>query len=206
MDIYELIERKQEAENRIDLFINSLLTKPNISGDDIETIKFLYHDGYIQFRYIKEALGFSHHKTLDLLKKDAESICEGCGEIFIYKRNKTTQAPRLCDGCEVSQQKITEKEDSEYSKRWDMENEIRQANYKIRRKELDDMTYKEYLQTPEWKEIRTRAYRRAGFTCALCNNGGQLNCHHRNYTRRGHERPNDLIVLCEDCHQRHHGH
>jgi hypothetical protein len=28
--------------------------------------------------------------------------------------------------------------------------------------------------------------------------------HHRSYDRKGFEAPQDLIVLCDDCHLRHH--
>ena len=63
------------------------------------------------------------------------------------------------------------------------------------------MPYAEYLQTPEWFAKRTAALRRAGYRCQLCNRTGRLEVHHRTYERRGNEAPEDLIVLCEGCHE-----
>lgn len=64
------------------------------------------------------------------------------------------------------------------------------------------MPYQEYLQTPEWKTRREQALLRAGHRCQVCNsNNTTLNTHHRTYIRRGNELPEDLIVLCQSCHQ-----
>lgn len=68
--------------------------------------------------------------------------------------------------------------------------------------ELRSMPYSEYLQTPEWQETRRRAMKRAGFRCQVCNAYGvRLNVHHRTYERRGCEENQDLITLCEGCHE-----
>jgi hypothetical protein len=66
---------------------------------------------------------------------------------------------------------------------------------------LRSLPYDEYLQTPHWKEGRTKALNRARWRCQLCNRRENLNVHHRTYERRGHESPGDLIVLCRDCHK-----
>jgi 5-methylcytosine-specific restriction endonuclease McrA len=65
--------------------------------------------------------------------------------------------------------------------------------------------YETYLRSPEWKEKSHAAKERAGWRCALDFNGKDLDVHHRTYARLGHEDPDDLIVLCHRCHQRHHG-
>jgi len=67
------------------------------------------------------------------------------------------------------------------------------------------MPWRVYLTTPHWRTVRADALRRAGERCALCNSGVTLQVHHRDYTRRGAERPADVIVLCDDCRSRHHG-
>ena len=64
--------------------------------------------------------------------------------------------------------------------------------------------YDEYLGTIEWEHKRQAALARAGHRCRLCNAAGALEVHHRTYDRRGHEDPDDLIVLCNRCHGRHH--
>jgi hypothetical protein len=72
--------------------------------------------------------------------------------------------------------------------------------------ELNKMTYAEYLSTPEWRARRTAALAWAGYRCQLCNqNGEKLHVHHRVYTRRGEERPEDLVVLCGAHHAQFHG-
>ena len=71
--------------------------------------------------------------------------------------------------------------------------------------ELKDMPYKDYLATPEWRGVRSGALGRANHKCELCNASGvELHVHHKTYERRGEELPEDLIVLCKDCHAKHH--
>jgi hypothetical protein len=71
--------------------------------------------------------------------------------------------------------------------------------------ELRSMPHSEYLKTPEWEEIRKAALARSGYACQLCNASKvQLDAHHRVYERIGCERDSDVIVLCNDCHRRHH--
>ena len=68
--------------------------------------------------------------------------------------------------------------------------------------------YKEYINSPEWKETSRRAKERAGYRCQLCNRKGDdttLHTHHRTYVRLGIEFDEDLIVLCNSCHKKHHG-
>jgi len=84
------------------------------------------------------------------------------------------------------------------------EAEKEQEKRQHRLQELRTMPYSEYLQTPEWKETRKKALKRAGFKCQLCNSAESLNVHHRTYERRGEEAYQDLIVLCKTCHSKHH--
>lgn len=68
------------------------------------------------------------------------------------------------------------------------------------------MTYAEYLSTSYWLLFAREARARAGYHCQLCDRDDlPLEVHHRRYDRLGDERPDDVIVLCEDCHRRHHG-
>ncbi len=71
--------------------------------------------------------------------------------------------------------------------------------------ELRTMPYREYLRTPEWRRARAAALVRAGFCCALDPaHVENLEVHHRTYERLGAEHADDLLVLCQDCHQLHH--
>lgn len=63
--------------------------------------------------------------------------------------------------------------------------------------------YAAYLESDGWKHRANQAKARAGYRCQLCNrtsNQVTLNTHHRTYENLGHERADDLTVLCEDCH------
>lgn len=69
---------------------------------------------------------------------------------------------------------------------------------------LSDMAYSEYLSTEHWKDVRDRALKRAKNRCQLCNGADGLQVHHRTYENIGHEHQEDVIVLCRECHKRHH--
>jgi len=64
--------------------------------------------------------------------------------------------------------------------------------------------YRGYVQTAIWRKKRDRALRAARYRCQVCNrqkSRGILHTHHRTYARLGHERPGDLTVLCQTCHE-----
>ena len=71
--------------------------------------------------------------------------------------------------------------------------------------ELCALSYREYLRTWHWKQMRDRALEFARRRCQVCYSPRRLNVHHRTHERRGHELPSDLIVLCEGCHGLFHG-
>ena len=68
------------------------------------------------------------------------------------------------------------------------------------------MEYKDFLQSPYWKDISEYKKKTAGNRCQLCNKREVLNTHHRTYSIHGYEILNldDLIVLCEQCHTKFH--
>jgi hypothetical protein len=66
------------------------------------------------------------------------------------------------------------------------------------------MPYKEYLRTDHWKKTRKNALHRANYKCQLCSSKEDLNVHHNTYENRGQEKDEDLIVLCQKCHAKHH--
>lgn len=75
---------------------------------------------------------------------------------------------------------------------------------KLYEKELNNMPYDEYLQTSHWHYERLGALNRAKHRCQLCNSTKHLDVHHRTYKNRGHEKPEDLTVLCRKCHEHFH--
>jgi 5-methylcytosine-specific restriction endonuclease McrA len=66
------------------------------------------------------------------------------------------------------------------------------------------LPYWAYLRTSHWFRVKTLALARAGHQCALCPSTTRLDVHHKSYARRGFEQPEDVVVLCRDCHARRH--
>lgn len=65
------------------------------------------------------------------------------------------------------------------------------------------MNYEEYLATPEWQQIRDfmlEAYPH----CQVCSKSEGLQVHHNWYSARGDETPRNLLILCDECHERIH--
>jgi 5-methylcytosine-specific restriction endonuclease McrA len=71
--------------------------------------------------------------------------------------------------------------------------------------ELRHMPYREYLRSTAWSDTREVMLLEAENRCQLCDSDRRLQVHHRTYERRGAELLSDLIVLCRECHARHHG-
>ena len=66
-------------------------------------------------------------------------------------------------------------------------------------------TYREYLNSEQWRTRRARAISKANGRCQICASCDTLQVHHNNYDRLGHEVDSDLVVLCEHHHRMVHG-
>lgn len=63
--------------------------------------------------------------------------------------------------------------------------------------------YRDYMRSDKWARKSKECLARYGYRCAVCNASAKnvvLHAHHRTYQRLGHERPDDLVALCETCH------
>lgn len=63
--------------------------------------------------------------------------------------------------------------------------------------------YYTYIQSDSWRQKANQAKQHAGYRCQICNRPAaevQLDAHHRTYERLGDEAPEDITVLCRDCH------
>ena len=69
---------------------------------------------------------------------------------------------------------------------------------------LKNMPYADYLKTSHWNRTRKKALQRSGYKCQLCSQKGRMSVHHNNYSNRGEEKDNDLVVLCDHCHAKFH--
>ncbi len=61
--------------------------------------------------------------------------------------------------------------------------------------------YEQYLQSPQWKRIRTDRMDMDGGSCQVCGSKENLAVHHITYARKEHEELDDLITLCSECHE-----
>lgn len=91
-----------------------------------------------------------------------------------------------------------------YDPKWDRVMGIVDALLSSRLMWLHSMPYDAYLRTDHWLECRERILERAEHRCELCFSPNNLEVHHKTYVRRGCERDNDLIALCDRCHERFH--
>ena len=66
--------------------------------------------------------------------------------------------------------------------------------------------YQEYIQSDKWKFKRDLVLLFWQHRCSMCGRGVNLHVHHRTYKRLGNEQLNDLVVLCDRCHEIHQFH
>ena len=66
----------------------------------------------------------------------------------------------------------------------------------------NNTTYKKYLDSPAWKMKRDKVIQRDGGLCVCGAQATQV--HHKNYDNIGKEPLEELVALCEDCHNRVH--
>lgn len=159
-----------------------------------ECLTFLYWETDAHVADIAEAFRMPPDYVSECADpQEIEARCQRCKQIKqTYRETRSdSKNPRrfTCDECK----------NSHYA-----ENERARLQQERRQDELATMPYREYLQTPEWKARRAEHLRSAKYKCQLCNRGGQLHVHHRTYENRGNERWSDLLVLCADCHAKHH--
>ncbi|MCK4654767.1 MAG: HNH endonuclease [Candidatus Cloacimonetes bacterium] len=72
-------------------------------------------------------------------------------------------------------------------------------------KSIPENTYKQYLSSDQWKNIREMAIKRADSKCELC--GAPFHdVHHIKYPARlKYDNISNLLVVCEKCHRKLHG-
>ena len=58
-----------------------------------------------------------------------------------------------------------------------------------------------YVQSPAWRDKRRQVLERDCYICQVCGAGGAWHMCHQTYERVGHEALDDLIAVCQACHQ-----
>lgn len=70
--------------------------------------------------------------------------------------------------------------------------------------------YLDYLDSKKWKDFRDSIKAERGNKCEICHfPGGKgviLDGHHLTYVRLFNELPEDIQIVCRDCHKKIHGH
>jgi hypothetical protein len=61
--------------------------------------------------------------------------------------------------------------------------------------------YSDYLASHHWQEVRARIRLRAAGSCEVCSCSAALQVHHLTYATLGQEGDNDLLAVCETCHE-----
>jgi len=61
--------------------------------------------------------------------------------------------------------------------------------------------YQSYIASAEWKAKRESRLQFDGYECQTCESKDNLEVHHRHYRNLGKEEMDDLITLCNECHE-----
>ena len=65
--------------------------------------------------------------------------------------------------------------------------------------------YNDYLKSEEWKQLRELAFKKYGKICSNCSTFEGIFCvHHLRYRNLHDVTLEDLMILCEDCHNEFH--
>ncbi len=77
----------------------------------------------------------------------------------------------------------------------------RKKDKPVKAKTNRSFEYEEYLASPEWKLFRHNIIMARGKQCQSClATGCRIDLHHKHYKNFKNERPEDVILLCADCH------
>ncbi len=194
-DIAQMTDGIEQLRNRLRDIPSKIASELPSETERMEAARYLY---WTQPRLsakaiAKDLLGTNEYE----LRRTVGSItadfpCNRCGRsVPVTSRTELRRGRPTCEDCSTALQQKSREE-------W----EVRNRQVSVRLHELRTMSYREYLQSPEWKERRARHLKSAGFRCQICNAADTLlDVHHRTYERRGDEYFKDLIALCRDCHE-----
>jgi 5-methylcytosine-specific restriction endonuclease McrA len=64
--------------------------------------------------------------------------------------------------------------------------------------------YTKHINSERWERRRLRAIDEVGGACQMCGSTDRIQVHHLNYDNLGNEKPEDLLVVCRQCHRKVH--
>lgn len=160
----------------------------------------------------------SKTKTIDAIRGKYESICSDCYREELIAWSKREQETERKTYEEIVQESTNEFIEKYLTVSDEFDDRISKEDYKslndiAKNSDIDKvvgiikaMDYKDFLKTKYWKMSSYIKKKKAGNRCELCNGKKNLEVHHRTYENHGYELFNqdDLICLCNDCHQKFH--
>ena len=70
--------------------------------------------------------------------------------------------------------------------------------------DIDFVEYKKYIRTKKWKTLASLVKEKAGNKCVFCGSEKKLVANHHNYINLYNETEDDLICVCNICHNKIH--
>lgn len=119
------------------------------------------------------------------------NICTSCGELSevrVYPKDVRV----FCPKCNITLFVIG-------SNKYKSLLGTKKENKKIPLETLKTMDYEKYLNTGHWQRVRRNYFKKYPKICFCCGLPAYV-LHHKEYKNRGEENDEDLIPLCEDCH------
>jgi hypothetical protein len=193
---------KEQAAAIISGHMYPRVSERGINPRKLASVLYWLADSYLSAAEILSPLGYLPNAPAKKIVYPLTVAYCNCGAPLTVETRSDLQSFRtnarrgrlygraFCDDCKKRQSEQGSKQRAE-----------EEAQYRERLRDLKTMPYRDYLQSDEWKTTRRRALKRAQFRCQVCNKGESLNVHHRTYERRGEERNDDLLVLCQPCHE-----
>ena len=127
---------------------------------------------------------------------DKKAICPAClNEVRIFQETGDLEYDAAVSCCNECANLFEEHRDSPY-------NVIVYPNKYIH--ENRNLEYQDFLETDYWQAVRSWIVDRDQKTCRLCGDRvswKKYHVHHASYHHKGYEFENDLITLCEYCHE-----
>lgn len=138
-------------------------------------------------------------KAYQIQKKTRESLARERDRLIVSYREVESKIDHLLEQYKKNKRELRRFLDNR--KADNKEDRTTRSRYK---KRDSNHTYYRYIQSQGWREKAEEAKARAGNRCQVCNRSRaevQLDAHHRTYERLGNELPEDITVLCRECHQ-----
>ncbi len=170
----------------------------------------------IDRRWIAEALCMNVHDVCALVEGNPimSFNCLNCGvelqpEDRHHLSTMSNSVKAICEGAVVDKDHLSNLLCSmcveDRTQREEEQRRLDQARLQALLAEYRKRPYADRRRTTEWLVLKRRVFRRDGYRCKLCGrNDLPLHLHHCTYENYASERLEDLITLCERCHERHH--